>query len=104
MTRVKEVKPGSEDIPEYKSPPSRIVHSLRKGYNNQRARLKEYQSDIKFYQIKIRDLQKSRDAWKKEAKDSENAFSSVQKENDKLKMEIERLQEGAEDHKKKHLR
>jgi hypothetical protein len=41
MTRAREVEPGSEKMPDYKSPSNRLVHSLRKGYDNLRGKIKE---------------------------------------------------------------
>lgn len=97
MTRIKEVEIGSEDIPNYKSSSSRIVHSLRKAYNNLRSKHKEAKDTIKYYQIKTRDLEKSRSSWKQEAKEKakeleilKNSYQSMQKENKKLKGENEK--------------
>ena len=39
MTRAKEPDIGTTGLPNYKSPASRIVRSLRKGYDNIRAKL-----------------------------------------------------------------
>lgn len=77
MSRVKEVDPLSSDIPEYKSHPSRIVISQREAYNNLRQKVKELRSRIKYYQIRERDLELSRDKWKTE--------------NQNLKIELEEL-------------
>ncbi len=86
MTRTKEVDPGSNDVPEYKSTASRLVHSLRKGYNNLRKKIQDARNDIKYYQIKVRDLEKSRSQWKEEAK-------SIKNEAELLKKEIQTLQD-----------
>ena len=84
MTRVKEVVPGSEDIPDYKSPPARIVKSLRQAYNNQRLKVAELRKKMKTFQIKTRDLMESREKWKKES-------GIKQKQIEKQNIEIECL-------------
>jgi chromosome segregation ATPase len=91
MSRTKEVDPESNDIPNYKSQPSRIVHSLRKGYNNLRAKLKGTRDEIKHYQIKIRDLQKSRDKWKQDTKTNEAEVKKFKREIEILRRENEKL-------------
>jgi FtsZ-binding cell division protein ZapB len=85
MTRTKEVDPNSDEIPDYKSPANRLVHSLRKGYNNLRSKLQTTRERIKYYQIKTRDLEKSRTLYKKEAIDLQEKISKLEKENEKLK-------------------
>jgi chromosome segregation ATPase len=93
MTRTKEVEPGSDTMPDYKSPPTRLVHSLRKGYDNLRVRLKEAREKIKYYQIKTRDLEKSREQHKQALKTSESQIKQLEKENMSLKKQYEHLQE-----------
>lgn len=66
MTRTKEVDPNSEDMPNYKSPAARLVHSLRKGYNNLRIKLSDSRNKIKYYQIRTRDLENSREHFKEQ--------------------------------------
>ena len=60
MTCTKEVVPGSGDMPDYKSPLNRLVHSLRQGYDNLRVKLQDAKNKIKYCQIKTRDLEQSR--------------------------------------------
>ena len=93
MTRIKEVEPGSEDLPDYKSPAGRLVHSLRKGYNNLRGKLKETKDAIKYYQIKVRDLEKSRSQWKEGSKELESELKRLREENKALQKENEQLKE-----------
>ena len=45
MTRTKEPPIGSTQIPEYKSPPSRILRSLRKGYDNLREKMAQKETE-----------------------------------------------------------
>lgn len=85
MTRTKEVDPDSGDMPDYKSPASRLVHSLRKGYDNVRSKLKDAREQIKYYQIKTRDLEKSRERHKCEAMNLKEKISQLENENEKLK-------------------
>ena len=96
MTRTKEVEPGSGEIPDYKSPAGRLVHSLRKGYDNLRAKLAESRKRIKYYQIKERDLSKSRNCYKEKTKE-------LQKKIKKLEKEKKHLEESVESCKKKPI-
>lgn len=89
MTRIKEVDPSSGEMPDYKSPANRIVHSLRKGYDNLRSKLNEARKTIKYYQIKTRDLEKSRETYKKEKSDLKIRISQIEKENEQLKKKLE---------------
>jgi septal ring factor EnvC (AmiA/AmiB activator) len=89
MTRIKEVDPDSGEMPDYKSPPSRIVHSLRKGYDNVRGKLKDAREKIKYYQIKTRDLETSRTHHKDEAVNLKEKVSQLEKENENLKKQLE---------------
>ena len=92
MTRTKEVDPDSGDMPDYKSPASRLVHSLRKGYDNVRGKLMDTRERIKYYQIKTRDLEKSRAHHKNEAMNLKEEISQLEKENQKLKKQVEDLE------------
>ena len=85
MTRAKEVDPDSGDMPDYKSPANRLVHSLRKGYDNLRSKLKTLRGRIKYYQIKTRDIEKSRELYKKQTIDLQNKINQLEKENERLK-------------------
>ena len=89
MTRTKEVDPDSGEMPDYKSPANRLVHSLRKAYDNVRSKLKITREQIKYYQIKTRDLEKSRSLYKEETKDLNKKISQLEKENEKLKKQNE---------------
>ena len=89
MTRTKEVEPGSGKIPDYKSPANRLVHSLRKGYDNLRAKLAESRKRIKYYQIKERDLSKSRDCYKEKTKELQKKIRQLEKEKKDLEELVE---------------
>jgi chromosome segregation ATPase len=89
MTRVKEVDPESGEMPDYKSPANRLVHSLRKGYDNVRSKLKDTRDKIKHYQIKTRDLKKSRENYKNENRCLKERISQLEKENKKLVSQVE---------------
>jgi exoribonuclease R len=84
MTRIKEPVVGSTEIPDYKSPASRIVRSLRKGYDNLRKKLHERSATILDLREKLRDTQKSREEWRIRAKEAE---LSLKKNNTELKTE-----------------
>lgn len=85
MTRVREVEPGSEEMPDYKSPANRLVHSLRKGYDNLRVKMMEARKRIKYYQIKVRDLEISRDKYKQELKTLEIENERLENESKEFK-------------------
>jgi predicted nuclease with TOPRIM domain len=89
MTRIKEVDPNSGETPDYKSPLNRIVHSLRKGYDNVRGKLQDAREQIKYYQIKTRDLEKSRAHHKDEAVKLRKKISQLEKESEQLKKHLE---------------
>lgn len=89
MTRTKEVDPDSGEMPDYKSPANRLVHSLRKGYDNVRSKLKDTREQIKYYQIKTRDLEKSRALHKNEAVNLKEKINKLEKENERLKKLVE---------------
>ncbi len=101
MTRIKEVALGSQEVPDYKSPPSRLVTSLRIAYNNIREKLAETRKEIKFYQIKTRDLELSRNKWKSESTSKQNEIHSLEKELEFLKKKNIILENHVEESKKK---
>jgi chromosome segregation ATPase len=92
MTRTKEIEPGSGEIPHYKSPANRLVHSLRKGYDNLRGKLQEARERIKYYQIKTRDLEKSRTHYKKQIVELEKKNKQFEKENKDFKNQNENFE------------
>lgn len=87
MTRVKETEPGSGKIPNYKSPSSRINESLRKGYDNLRCRIKKKSDQLDNLRGNKRDIEKSRDKWKAEAKSYAKQVEELQSRLDKLEEE-----------------
>jgi chromosome segregation ATPase len=89
MTRTKEVDPDSGEMPSYKSPANRLLHSLRKGYDNVRSKLKTTRERIKYYQIKTRDLEKSRNLYKKDKIELQEKIDKLEEENKKLKKQNE---------------
>jgi len=93
MTRTKEVEPGSGKIPDYKSHSSRLVHSLRQGYDNVRLKLANARNKIKFYQIKTRDLEKSRGKYKKQVMALEEKINQLEKTNKLLTNDIKKMSE-----------
>jgi len=80
MTRIKEPPIGTTEVPDYKSPPSRIIRSLRKGYDNLREKLSDKSQSVMALQGKLRDTQESRDSWKIRAKAAEAELETLQKE------------------------
>lgn len=92
MTRAKETEPGSEEIPDYKSHPSRIVISQRKAYNNLRLRSKEKTDLVNSLRGNKRDLEQSRDKWKKEAREKDQELSARTQEFEAAQKRIEELE------------
>ncbi len=92
MTRIKETDPNLDDsqIPDYKSPPHRIIKSLRQGYDNLRRKIKEKSDAIQDLREKLRDTQKSRDTWKERLKNSEAEVEELKKKNEKLENDIKK--------------
>jgi chromosome segregation ATPase len=89
MTRIKEPEIGHTEVPDYKSPPSRIIKSLRQGYDNLREKLAHKSKKVMALQGTVRDVQESRDEWKTRYKDMEARYVELEKKNadlqDKLK-------------------
>lgn len=92
MTRVKETSPGSGEIPEYKSHPSRINISLRKAYDNFRCTLKKKSELVNKLRGNKRDLEVSRDQWKATAKEKETELKKSQADLAQAKKYIEQLE------------
>lgn len=84
MTRIKEPLIGVSKLPDYKSPRSRIIRSLRKGYDNLRKKISTKSADMHSLQGKLRDTQNSREEWKIKAKKAEEKLTMLEKENQKL--------------------
>lgn len=90
MTRIKEPIIGTNELPKYKSPASRIVRSLRKGYDNLRERSVNKAKTIQALQGKLRDTQESRDDWKARAKVAEAKLEDLEKKNEKLQEDLKK--------------
>jgi septal ring factor EnvC (AmiA/AmiB activator) len=92
MTRAKEVKPGSGEMPNYKSPDNRLVHCLRNAYDNGRVKIENAMERIKYYQVKTRDLEKSRARYKDSKIELEKKLKQLEKENEDLKKQNKSLE------------
>jgi hypothetical protein len=90
MTRTKEPPVGTTELPNYKSPPSRILRSLRKGYDNVRNKVADKSQTIQSLHGKLRDTQESREDWKARAKAAEAKAIKLQQENDELQEEVKK--------------
>lgn len=90
MTRIKEPDADASDLPNYKSPPSRIIRSLRKAYDNVREKSKEKANVIQGLTGKLRDTQESRDHWKALAKSAEVKIAQQENENQKLREDLKK--------------
>jgi peptidoglycan hydrolase CwlO-like protein len=84
MTRTKEPPVGTTKLPNYKSPPSRILRSLRTGYDNIRTKVADKSQTIQSLQGKLRDTQESREDWKARARNAEDKVTKLQQEINKL--------------------
>ncbi len=92
MTRVKETTPGSEELPQYKSHPSRLNISLRLAYNNQREKVAEKSKQIDQLRGNKRDLENSRDSWKEKARTKERELEERERELEFAQRRIEELE------------
>lgn len=90
MTRIKEPPIGAEEIPNYKSPPSRIIRSLRKGYDNLREKISEKSETTIALQGKLRDTQNSREEWKTRAKSAESKLIELEEKFEKLQKDLKK--------------
>jgi len=90
MTRIKEPDVGALIVPDYKSPPSRIIRSLRKAYDNLRGKLTEKAHVIQGLKGKLRDTQDSRDHWKTLVKAAEAKIAQQEEENQKLREDLKK--------------
>lgn len=91
MTRIQEPDPDlNNDVPDYKSPLSRIVKSLRQGYDNQRSKNKKKSETIQALREKMRDVQESRDMWKDHIKAKEAEIEELKKQNEELKNDLKK--------------
>jgi uncharacterized coiled-coil DUF342 family protein len=92
MTRTKEPDPNLDDpqIPNYKSPPHRIIKSLRKAYDNQRKKIIEKSNMVQDLREKLRDTQQSRDTWKERTKIAEAKIEELNKKNEELENNVKK--------------
>ena len=90
MTRVKEPKIGTSEVPEYKSHPSRIMRSLRKGYDNQRGRLAKKSEDVMALRGVLRDAREGRAQWKERAMAAEQELTRLKEVNDGLEEKLKK--------------
>ena len=88
MTRIVEPDPFKSELPDYKSPSSRIVKSLRKAYDNARVRIVKKSDQILALQGKIRDVENSRNKWKERFANTEAELLRLKKENELLKKNL----------------
>lgn len=80
MSRIKEPPIGTTEIPNYKSPPSRILRSLRQGYDNTREKIAKKSEQIQGLHGKLRDVQESREEWKLRAKAAEARAEAAERD------------------------
>jgi peptidoglycan hydrolase CwlO-like protein len=91
MTRIQEPDPDlNNEVPDYKSPHSRIIRSLRQAYDNQRSKNKKKSETIQDLREKLRDTQQSRDSWKERIKAIETEIEALRKKNEELENSIKK--------------
>ena len=90
MSRIKEPTLGTTEIPNYKSPNSRIIRSLRTAYDKQREKNGKKAEQIVSLKGKIRDIDQSRYDWKEKALTSQEELLKLQQENEHLKTELKK--------------
>lgn len=91
MTRIQEPDPDlNNEVPDYKSPPSRIIKSLRQAYDNLRSKIKEKSNTIQDLREKLRDIQQSRDTWKDRTKIAEAEVEKLKKKNEDLDNDLKK--------------
>lgn len=90
MTRIKEPDIGTSQLPNYKSPPSRILRSLRKGYDNVRNKIAIKSEQMQSLQGKLRDTKESREDWKARAKSAEAKVIELEKTNNELEKQLKK--------------
>ncbi len=90
MTRIKEPKIGSSEVPQYQSPLPRIVRSLRKAYDNVREKVDTHSKTIMDLRGKLRDTQKSREEWKNRTKEAQTELDALKKKNTELELSVKK--------------
>ena len=75
---------GIKTIKDYKSTPSRIVHSLALSNKRLKDKNESRKSKVKLLQVKTHDLEESRDRWKALAKAREEELEVLRKQLSKL--------------------
>jgi hypothetical protein len=64
----------------YKSPVRRLAQFFKKSRDKWKKRAKEKQKELRRMKVKVRDLSKSREQWKKKAKEAERKLGQIEKE------------------------
>ncbi len=72
---------------EYKSPPSRLARFFRDSQNGWKQKALERQNKLRAADVKVRDLTKSRDKWKREAKETKQRLEQLEKEYEQMHAE-----------------
>ncbi len=65
---------------DYKSPPSRLARFFRDSRNGWKQKALERQNKLRAADVKVRDLTKSRDKWKRAAKETKQRLEQLEKE------------------------
>ena len=73
---------------EYKIPVSRQARLFKLGRDKWKARSNEKQKQLKYQEIRIWDLEKSRNNWKQKSKESIAELNTIKKELEKSKKKV----------------
>ncbi len=76
-----------EVLTDYKSPPSRLARFFRDSRNGWKQKALERQNKLRAADVKVRDLTKSRDKWKREAKETKQRLEQLEKEYEQMHAE-----------------
>jgi len=84
-------------VTDYKSPPSRLAHFFRDSRNGWKQKALERQNKLRAADVKVRDLTKSRDKWKREAKETKQRLEQLEKEVEQTRAEDKKKQKRLSD-------
>ena len=73
----------------YKSSPRRLARFFEESRNGWKKKAKQRQDRLRFADTKVRDLTKSRDKWKQEAKEAKKEIARLLEETEKQQATLE---------------
>lgn len=76
-------------MPNYKSPPRRLSRFFEESRNGWKKKALQRQEELRSADVNVRDLTKSRDKWKQEAKEAKKQVAQLLKETEKQQAALE---------------